>query len=47
MDSLVNVLGMIVGVALVTMIVTSEQTAAIIQAFGKAFSGSLRAAMGR
>lgn len=47
MDSLMNVLGGIVTVALVTTIVTSEQTAAIIRAFGAAFSGSLRAAMGR
>ncbi len=36
----------IVSVATVTVIVTSTQTANIIKAWGEAFSGSLRAAMG-
>jgi hypothetical protein len=36
----------IVTVALVTVLVTGKNTAAVIGAFGNAFAGSLRAAMG-
>lgn len=37
----------IVDVAALTVVVTSPQTAKVIEAFGNAFSGGLRAAMGR
>lgn len=47
MNGIFNILGGIVGVALVTTIVTSPRTASIISAFGNAFSGSIRASMGR
>ena len=47
LNGITNVAGMIVTVALITTIVTSENTAKIIRAFGSAFSTSLRAAMGR
>lgn len=47
MNGIFNVLGAIVGVALVTTIVTSPRTAEIIRAFGSAFSGSIRSSMGR
>ena len=36
----------IVGVALAFVLVSSKNTASIIQALGNAFSGSLRASMG-
>ncbi len=36
----------IVTVALVTVLVTGTNTAAVIKAFGSAFAGSLKAAMG-
>lgn len=45
-DNIFNLLGAIVTVALVTTIVTrGSQTAAVIRAFGDAFSGSIRAAV--
>lgn len=44
---IVDVLMAIVAVAGTTVVVTSPQLAGIITAFGNAFSGSLRAAMGR
>mgnify|MGYP004702470007 CR=1 FL=1 len=43
---LFDVLGLIVGVAMTTVIVTGKNTSAVITAFGNAFSGSLSAAMG-
>lgn len=46
-DKIANVLGAIVTVALVTTIVASPNTAQVVRAFGDAFGGSLRAAMGR
>lgn len=42
-----DVMGAIVTVALVTTIVSRPESANIIRAFGDAFSGSIRAAMGR
>lgn len=45
-DSIFNFLGAIVAVALVTTIVASPNTSAVIRAFGDSFSGSLRASMG-
>lgn len=47
MDRIANVAGAIVTVAMVTTVVSSPQTAGIITAAGKAFSRSLRAAMGQ
>lgn len=46
-DRIFNVLGSIVTVALVTTIVSRPQSAQVIRAMGNAFSGSIRAAMGR
>lgn len=47
MDRIANIAGAIVTVALVTTIVSSPNTASIINAAGRAFQGSLRSAMGR
>jgi len=47
MDRVANVLGAIVVVALVTTIVAHRNTARVVNALGKAFSGSIRAAMGK
>ena len=41
-----DIFAAIVGVAAVTVVVSSPNTAAIITAWGGAFSGSLKAAMG-
>ena len=46
-DKIANVLGAIITVALVTTIVSHPESSAVIRSFGDAFSGSLRAAMGR
>ncbi len=46
-NSIINVLGAIVTVALVATLVQSSNTAGVVTAFGNAFSGSLRAAQGR
>lgn len=46
-DKIIGVLSAIVTVALVTTIVSSPNTAAVIRSFGEAFSGSLRAAQGK
>jgi hypothetical protein len=46
MDKIVDVMGMIVGVALVTTLVAHPQTANVTKAFGSAFSSSITAAMG-
>ena len=46
-DKLVNVLGLIVVVAIITAIVSRKNSAAIIRAFGHAFSSSITAALGR
>ena len=45
-SGILNVLGAIVTVALVTTIVRNPQSANVISAMGNAFSGSLRAALG-
>jgi hypothetical protein len=47
MDRIFNIAAAIVGVALVTTIVTSPNTSAVIQASGNAFSASIQAAMGK
>lgn len=46
-NNIFDVAGGIVLVALVTTIVTSRNTAAQITAVGKAFSGSISAALGK
>lgn len=45
-NSILNVLGAIVTVALVTTVVSHPQSAQVIRALGDAFSGSIRAASG-
>lgn len=45
-DKALSIGSAIVTVALVTTIVSHPQSAKIIRAFGDAFSGSIRAAMG-
>jgi hypothetical protein len=45
-DKFFNILGAIVTVAFVTTIVAHEGSAGVITAFGNAFSGGIRAAMG-
>lgn len=44
---LMDVLGAIVTVALVTTIVSRPTSATVIRAMGDAFSGSIRAALGK
>lgn len=46
-DKLFNVLGMIVMVAAITTVVMRPTSAGVIKALGDAFSGSIRAAMGK
>lgn len=46
-DRMFNVLGAIVTVALVTTIVSRPTSAAVIRAMGDAFSGAVRAALGK
>lgn len=46
LDSITNVAGAIVTVALITTIVSHKETANIVKAAGSAFSGALYAAQG-
>lgn len=46
-DRLFNVMGAIVTVAAITTVVSRETSASVIRAFGEAFAGSIRAAMGK
>lgn len=46
-DAFFKILAAIVAVALVTTIVSRPNSVAVVRAGGDAFSGSLRAAMGR
>lgn len=46
-DKLFNVLGSIVTVALVTTIVSRPNSARVIKSMGDAFSGAIRAALGK
>lgn len=46
-DSILNVAGAIVTVALVTTVVTNPQSSQVIRAIGDAFSGSIRASLGK
>lgn len=43
-DRIFNIMGSIVTVALVAVVVSNPQSAKIITAFGKAFSGAINAA---
>lgn len=44
--NIIDVLGAIVGVALVTTIVSHPESSAVITSLGSAFQGSLRASLG-
>ncbi len=46
MDKIVDVMGMIVGVAMVTTLVAHPQTSNVVKAFGSSFSSSILAAQG-
>lgn len=46
-DKFLSIGSAIVTVALVTTIVSNKESARVIGAFGQAFAGSIRAAMGR
>jgi hypothetical protein len=46
MDKIIDVLGMIVGVAMVTTVVAHPQSANVVKAFGSSFSSSILAAQG-
>lgn len=46
-DKVFNILGSIVTVALVTTVVSRPTSATVIRAFGDAFSGAIRAALGK
>lgn len=46
-DRVANIFGAIVTVALVTAIVSKPASATVIRAMGDAFSGSIRAALGK
>lgn len=46
-EKLFNTAGLLIGLATVTVVLASPQTARIIQSSGSAFTASLRAAMGR
>lgn len=45
MDRIVNVAGLIIGLATVTTLVSRSETAQVIRAVGDAFSQSLRTAL--
>jgi len=46
-SGLINIGMAIVTVAMITTVVSHPESSAVIRAFGDAFSGSLRAAMGK
>lgn len=46
-DKAFNILGSIITVALVTTIVSRSTSATVIKSMGDAFSGSIRAALGK
>lgn len=46
-DDIFDVLGGIVLVAMATAIVTRQNSARVVTAFGRAFSGAISAALGR
>lgn len=46
-DKAFNILGAIVTVAMVTAVVSNKESKEVIKAMGGAFSGSIKAALGR
>jgi hypothetical protein len=46
MDKVVDILGALVGVAMVTTLVAHPNTANVVKSFGSAFSSSILAAQG-
>jgi hypothetical protein len=46
MDQVFDVMGMIVGVAMITTLVAHSNTANVVNSFGSAFSSSILAAQG-
>lgn len=46
-DRIASIFGAIVTVALVTTVVAHRNTARVVNSLGRAFSGSIRAAMGK
>jgi uncharacterized membrane protein len=46
-NTIINVLGAIVTVALVTTVVSNANSAQVIRALGEAFSGAIRASMNK
>jgi len=46
-EKALNVLGLIVAVAAITAIVGSKNSSTVINSMGKAFSGSITAALGK
>lgn len=44
MDRIVNIATAIIGVAMVTTVVSRSESAVVIRAIGEAFSGSIKAA---
>ncbi len=47
LEAIISIFAALVTVAMATVIVSSPNTAKIISSWGEAFSGSVRAAMGR
>lgn len=47
MDKIFNVAALIVGVAAITAVVSGRNTAGVIRAAGEAFSGGIKAALGK
>ena len=47
LDRVFNIAGLIVGVGMATVVLSSPNTSRVITSLGNAFSGSLRAAMGK
>lgn len=47
MDKVADILGAIITVALVTTVVSRPNSVRVVQALGGAFTGSIKAAMGR
>jgi hypothetical protein len=47
LERIFNILGSLVALGTVTVVLSSQQTAKVIEASGTAFTQSLRAAMGR
>jgi hypothetical protein len=46
-EKLFQTAGLLIGLATVTVVLTSPQTGNVIRAAGQSFTGALRAAMGR